>query len=315
MDTPRSLARPTALSLSRVSDRLSFLYLDMCRVEQDDNGTLAWVETEAHGKRSVYLPVATLCSLLLGPGTTLTQPAAAGLSRNGCAVSFVGSGAVRSYSMFSPLSSSTSLLNAQARASVDPERRMDVAKAMFRMRFPEVMRDEIPDLSIEQLRGMEGARMRAVYRSHAQRHRLSKWRRNKGELGQLDPVNEALNYANTALYGVVHAAICALGMSPGLGVVHEGNPRAFVLDIADLYKAEVTIPLAFAQRKSNDPGRDVMMALRENFRLLRLLPRIVDDIHSLLGINDDEEDWDVNDLHLWGPNGKMVPAGDNWAGR
>lgn len=315
MDTPPSLARPTALSLSRVSDRLSFLYLDLCRVEQDDNGTLAWVESEALGRRSVYLPAATLCSLLLGPGTTLTQPAASALARDGCAVQFVGSGAVRTYSTFSPLSSSTKLLNAQALASSDPVRRIGVAKAMFRMRFPEVIRDEMPDMSIEQLRGMEGARMRAVYQSQAQRHRLGKWHRNKGELGKLDAVNEALNYANTALYGVVQGVVCALGMSPGLGIVHEGNPRAFVLDIADLYKTDVTIPLAFAQWKSENPGRDVMMALRENFRLLHLLPRIVDDIHTLLGARDTEDEWDVNDLHLWGPDGITVRAGDNWAGR
>ncbi|MEJ7689327.1 MAG: CRISPR-associated endonuclease Cas1 [Nocardioidaceae bacterium] len=71
--------------------------------------------------------------------------------------------------------------------------------------------------------------------------------------GRLDTVNEALNYANTALYGVVQGIIGALGMSPGLGIVHEGNPRAFVLDIADLYKTDVTIPLAFAQWKSDEP--------------------------------------------------------------
>jgi CRISPR-associated protein Cas1 len=179
VDTPGSLARPTALSLARVSDRVSFLYLDRCRVEQDDNGTLAWVETRAHERRSVYLPAATLSCLLLGPGTTLTQPAAGGLARNGCTVLFVGEGAVRAYSTFSPLSSSTALLNAQAKASVDPDRRAEVAKAMFRLRFPEAVRDDMPDLTIEQLRGMEGVRMKTVYRSHAQRHRLTKWRRTK----------------------------------------------------------------------------------------------------------------------------------------
>jgi CRISPR-associated protein Cas1 len=173
----------------------------------------------------------------------------------------------------------------------------------------------MPDMSIEQLRGMEGARMRAVYQSHAQRRRLGKWRRNKGELGELDTVNEALNYANTALYGVVQGIIGALGMSPGLGIVHEGNPRAFVLDIADLYKTDVTIPLAFAQWRSDEPGRDVMKALRDNFRLLRLLPRIVDDIQFLLGTGNTEDEWDINDLHLWGSDGATVVAGDNWEGR
>jgi CRISPR-associated protein Cas1 len=101
-------------------------------------------------------------------------------------------------------------------------------------------------------------------------------------------------------------------MSPGLGIVHEGNPRAFVLDIADLYKTETTIPLAFTQANSDSPGRDVMRALRENFRLLRLLPRMVDDIHFLLGAGDTQQEWDVNDLYLWGPDGATVAAGNNW---
>lgn len=329
MDTPGRLARPnagrgTALSLVRLEDRLSFLYLDMCRIEQDDNGTHARVESEEGIVRTTYIPTASLACLLLGPGTSITAPAAAALARNGCAVVFTGAGAVRSYSTFSPFSKSTALLNAQARASVDPARREQVAKEMLRLRFPDVALPEVNSdgspVTLEQLRGLEGARMKAFYRMEAQRRRLKGWRRRKDTAGEdepLDAVNEAMNYANTALYGLCLAVICGLGMSPGLGIIHEGNPKAFVLDIADIYKTTVTIPLAFKQAKSTNPGRDVMHALRTELTLLRLLPRIVDDIYRLFDEqpNDQEWEWDLMPLSLWGSSGQLIAAEHNRHGR
>lgn len=323
MITPGSLARPNngrsgAISLVRLSDRLSFLYVDKCRIEQDDNGTHTRIVDDQETIYTTYIPSATLSCLLLGPGTSISAPAASALARNGCAVLMVGAGGVRMYSCWSPLSRSTALLTAQARASVIPEIRTSVASRMLRMRFPDMVvpeanKDGTP-VSLEQLRGLEGARMKAVYQIEARRRRLSGWRRRKDDFdgrGPIDPVNEALNYANTALYGVCLAAICGLGMSPGLGIVHEGNPRAFALDIADLYKSEVVIPLAFRQSNSNSPGPDVMRALRDDFRLLRLLPRIVDDIHRIFDMEPVVDDWDVNDLSLWGTGGLLVEAEHN----
>lgn len=326
MKTPGSLARPNsgrsgAISLTRLSDRLSFLYLDKCRVEQDDNGTHARVETADGTVHTTYLPSATLSCLLLGPGTSISAPAASALARTGCAVVMTGAGGVRTYSVWSPLSSSTRLLEAQARASVLPEIRSQVAVRMLRMRFPdlavpEANRDGSP-VTLEQLRGLEGARMKAVYREQARRYRMSSWRRRFDESdgkGPIDAVNEALNHANTALYGVCLAVVSGLGLSPGLGIVHHGSPRAFVLDIADLYKTEVTVPLAFKQLNSANPGRDVMRALRDEFRLLRLLPRIVDDLHALLDVDlpaGETSDWDVDLLSLWGSDGSTVAAGHN----
>lgn len=330
MRTPGALARPNAgrsgaVSLTRLSDRLSFLYLDKCRVEQDDNGTHARVETEDEVVHTTYIPTAALSCLMLGPGTSISAPAATALARNGCAVLMTGAGAVRMYSSWSPLSSSTSLLQAQAQISVMPELRSRAAVRMLRMRFPDLPIPEVntdgSPVSLEQLRGLEGARMKAVYREQARRYRLSKWRRRFDESdgsGPLDAVNEALNHANTALYGVCLAAVCGLGMSPGLGIVHHGSARAFVLDIADLYKSEITVPLAFKQLNSGNPGRDVMRALRDEFRLLRLLPRIVDDIYRVLEIDlpdEDATDWDVDFLTLWGSNGSVVAAGHNRHGR
>lgn len=304
------LKQPSALQMSRLSDRLTFLYVDKCRVEQDDNGTHTRVETDT-GVHTTYLPVATLACLLLGPGTSITSPAATALAKHGCALVFTGAGVVRSYSTVAPLSGSTKLLLEQARAVTDEDRRLEVAKRMYAMRFPDAALPPEVDLGVDTLRGLEGARMRAFYQAQARRHRLSGWKRRKDGDAALDPVNEALNYANTALYGVCLATVTGLGMSPGLGIIHQGNPRAFVLDIADLYKTELTIPIAFRQAKSNDAGRDVMFELRDNFRLLRFLPRIVDDIHGLFGAETEINAWDVNDLQLWGGNDTTVTSGFN----
>lgn len=325
MKTPGALARPNsgrggAFALTRISDRMTFLYLNLCRIEQDDNGTHTRVETDRGDVLTTYLPTASLACLMLGPGTSISAPAAAALARNGCSVVMVGEGAVRSYAVWSPLSRSTALLNAQARASVVPELRTQVAARMLRMRFPGVVVPEVNSdgtpVSLEQLRGLEGARVKAYYQAEMKRRRVSGWRRRKDDYdgkGPLDPINEALNYANTALYGVCQAVVCAMGMSPGLGILHEGNPRSFVLDVADLYKTAITIPLAFQQKHSEAPGPDVMRALRDDFRLLRLLPRIVDDIHTLLDVDSpaDDEGWDLNELSLWGSGGDLIPAEHN----
>lgn len=316
MDTPVSLKRPTAISLSRVSDRVTFLYVDRCRIVQDDNGIGAQVFAEdGRLDTTTYLPAATISCLLLGPGTTLTHAAAGTLARAGCLAAFVGAGGVRSYSTFGSIAHRTELLQRQAVVATDPEERVQAARWMYAKRFP----GPLPDgLTIEQLRGLEGARVKAIYSLAAKKHRITRWRRNTGtgNFGDPDPVNVALNYANAALYGVVGAAVQALGLATGLGIIHEGQRSAFVLDIADLYKAELTIPLAFKQWKSEDPGREVMRALRKEFTLLRFIPRIVDDIYGVLGkeVEPEADDgWEVEDLRLWSPGGSVV-AGYNYDG-
>lgn len=258
----------------------------------------------------MYLPTATLAALLLGPGTSITQAAAAALARTGCAAVFTGSGMVRSYGAFLSPFTPTDLLLRQAAIVSDPGQREQVAKAMFVKRFP----DSSPvtavnaHVSIQQLQALEGARMKATYQATARQHRLTKWRRNNGtdpSMGEPDAVNIALNHANVALYGVVNCAVLLLGLSAGLGVIHTGNRQSFTLDIADLYKTKITIPAAFACHADANPGKAVMERMRNNLRLVRLLPTIVDDIHELLGADNTStngEDWDVDELWLWAGN-------------
>jgi CRISPR-associated protein Cas1 len=158
--------------------------------------------------------------------------------------------------------------------------------------------------------------MKALYRLLAQQHRAGRFKRNYDPANwqAQDPVNLALSSANTCLYGVVHAATVALGCSPALGFIHSGTRHAFVYDVADLYKAKVTLPLAFSLHASKDPERDVRRRLRDQFRLLKLLPTIVTDVQHLLDPDANVANPDPQEqlLSLWDPELGAVPAGVNY---
>ncbi|MFE7927573.1 type I-E CRISPR-associated endonuclease Cas1e [Streptomyces sp. NPDC057456] len=308
--------------LPRVADSLSFLYLDMVRVVQDDTGVCAQIQVAHDRTDLVYLPTAALSCLLLGPGVSITTPALTTLARHGTSVVCTGAGGVRAYAGILPDSLTTHWLEQQVTTWADPVRRLEVARRMYGMRFDDA---ELPEaVTLEQLRGMEGQRMKALYKILAQQHGIGRFRRSyhPDQWHAQDPVNLALSAANTCLYGIVHAALLALGLSPALGFVHAGTQHAFVYDIADLYKAETTLPLAFALHQSGNPEQEARRRFREDLRLLRLLPRIVHDVQTLVtpaqaDAEPDDEDRserrDVEMVHLWDPKAGTLPAGVNYA--
>jgi CRISP-associated protein Cas1 len=308
------LAVPTLAMLPKVADSLSFLYMDIVRIIQDDTGVCAQVETE-RGTDAVYIPTAALSCVLLGPGTSITARALATFARNGTSVVITGAGGVRCYAGMLPDSLSTVWLERQVRRWSDDEQRLDVAVRMYETRFDET----VPSgTSLQQLRGLEGQRMKALYRIHAEKHRVGRFTRNydPSRWDDQDPVNLALSTANTCLYGVIHAAALAMGCSPALGFVHTGTQHAFVYDIADLYKAKLTVPLAFSLHSDATPEASARRKLRDGLRLIRLLPRIVGDIQRLLAPeeHDDEQAQDVPLVNLWDPKQGEIPAGVNYAG-
>ncbi|WP_410092493.1 type I-E CRISPR-associated endonuclease Cas1e [Streptomyces sp. uw30] len=312
----RRLAAPTVAMLPRIADSLSFLYLDIVRIHQDDTGVRAEVTTEQRGTESVYLPTAALSCVLLGPGTSITARALATLARHGTIVVITGSGGVRTYAAALPDSLTTTWLERQTRAWANDDQRLAVATAMYEKRFGP---GSVPTgTSLAQLRGLEGQRVKAHYRLLAQQHRIGRFRRayDPASWDSQDPVNLALSSANTCLYGIVHAAILALGCSPALGFVHNGNQQAFVYDIADFYKADLTIPLAFSLHSSTNPEAEARRSFRDALRLFKLLPRIVTDTQQLL---DPQTTRDIPDpeeqlVDLWDPVTGPVSGGLNHAG-
>ena len=315
----RKIAVPTAAMIPRIGDSLSFLYLDMMRIVQDDTGLIAFPAQPAPNRR-LRIPTAALSCLLLGPGTSITIPALATLARHGTTVVCTGAGAVRTYAAITGPGQSSRWLEAQAAAWADPEKRLDVAGRMYAMRFGQ----GVPaGVTLAQLRGLEGQRMKATYKILATQHRIGRFKRtyDPDDWDSQDPVNLALSAANTCLYGIAHAAIVALGCTPGLGFVHTGTTHAFVYDIADLYKAELTLPLAFSLHGSEYPEAEARRAFRSRLQLFRLMPRIVSDIQTLLLPDQtplaapDGEDTDLDDIqlvHLWDPDDGTVAGGTNY---
>jgi CRISP-associated protein Cas1 len=313
-DARRRLASPTLAMLPRVADSLSFLYLDAVRVVQDDTGVCARVGPSGGGSDRVYLPTAALSCVLLGPGTSITQPALATLARHGTTVVCAASGAVRTYAGIQPSSLTTHWLQKQALAWASDEQRLAVATRLYQQRFG----DAVPaGASLAQQRGIEGQRVKTLYKMLAQKHKIARFRRNYDPaVWEIqDPVNLALSAANICMYGVVHSAVFALGCSPALGFIHSGTQHAFIYDVADLYKAEITVPLAFSLHNSTRPEQQARSKLREQFRLLKLLPRIVTDIQQILdpGSCPDQLDRSPDLVHLWDPELGELPAGVNYA--
>jgi CRISPR-associated protein Cas1 len=301
--------------LPRVSDQLSFLYIDRARVERDDNGVHAVFRTEARGVERVYLPTASTASTLLGPGTSVTQPAAAQILKDGGIIVLSGASGSHFHGSLIHENLTTRWIHLQASQWADEAQRAQTAKRLYVMRFTDQTITQ--DKTVDQLRGMEGHRVKQVYRTMSKRHGIP-FRRayNPQNFDESDPVNQALTTANHILYGAVQSVICALGASPTLGFIHTGGQRSFVYDIADLYKLEIAVPCAFASAKADDPVQSVRRLMRRNWRMLRLTKRIVADIQHALDPGNPrgephESETDV--VHLWSPERGALPAGMNYA--
>lgn len=296
--------------VARVEDRLSFVYLERCVVHRDSNAL-----TAAGDRGTIHIPAAMIGALLLGPGTTVSHQAMVLLAESGATTLWVGERGVRYYAHGRPLARSTRLLQLQAEAVTDRAKRLAVARRMYEMRFPD---DVSEGLTMQQLRGHEGARVRQAYRVAAERYGVD-WDKRSYKVDDLDfsdPANQALTAATACLYGVVHATVAALGLSPGLGFVHTGKDRSFVYDVADLYKTEIAVPVAFqcvADGDLDDLPAVTRRAMRDAIHRTGLLARCVRDIHTLLDAPGDPEEgygWHVVDL--WDENLGSVAGGRMW---
>lgn len=252
--------------------------------------------------------------VLLGPGTTITHAAVKALADNGCLMLWTGEDGMRLYAQGSGETRKAYHLLRQAELAGDPVKRMQVVRRMYEIRFAEALD---PDLSIEQIRGKEGARVRDAYAWASHEFGVPWHGRNydRNNWSNSDPINRSLSIANGLLNGLCHAAIVAGGYSPGLGFVHTGKQLSFVYDIADLYKVEITVPVAFWAVSGGTTNLDkrVRQGCREAFKTQRLLDRILPDIDRLLEAADlppdNEPDPDTDPAApgpWWGPEGEVA---------
>lgn len=291
--------KPERIMLPTIENRMTFLYLEYCQVSRNDG---ALVATDKTG--SVNIPSASLCTLFLGPGTTISSRAMELAGESGIIVIWTGNHGVRFYAGGRPLSSQSQMLIRQAELVSNRRKHLNVVRAMYQMRFPN---ENVSTLSLQQLRGREGSRVKKIYREYAEKYHVE-WTGREYRTGrETDLVNESLSIGNACLYGLAHAVIFALGCSPGLGFVHVGHENSFVYDIADLYKAESTIPLAFELGSSgmSNISRETRRRIRDIMHEKRILQRMVKDIHTLIAPEKDN----IVDIALWNGAKEAIAAG------
>lgn len=273
--------------LPKLSDSLSYVYLEHAVVDRKDSAIEA-IQEEGR----TMIPIAALCVLLLGPGTSITHAAMKALAENGCSVLWTGEDGMRMYAQGTGETRRAYRLLKQAELVSFPQKREQVVLNMYRERF-DVQLD--PGLSLPQIRGLEGVRMRSAYEHASQRFGVVWHGRNydRGNWGKTDPINRALSAANALLNGLCHAAVVSSGYSAALGFIHTGKQLSFVYDIADLYKTDLTIPLAFetVAESSENVEKQVRIRCRKCFKETKLLERIIPDIDRVLQIELEPEEF------------------------
>ncbi|MDZ5649986.1 type I-E CRISPR-associated endonuclease Cas1e [Nitrospirillum sp. BR 11828] len=268
-----------------LKERSAILFLEYGQLDVLDG---AFVLVDQNGTR-MQIPVGGLACLMLEPGTRVSHAAVVLCARVGCLLIWVGEAGVRLYAAGQPGGARADLLLFQARTALDETARLNVVREMFRRRFGE----EPPERrSVDQLRGMEGARVRAMYQLLAQRHGVT-WKARRYDQEDWtggDLPNRCLSAANACLYGLCEAAILAAGYAPAIGFLHRGKPQSFVYDVADLYKFETVVPAAFqvaarilkGKGGQEPPERQVRIACRDLFRRTGFLERVIPDIGAIL---------------------------------
>lgn len=302
------MERPALQALPQIEDRLTFLYLEHCQINREDSAILI-----RDDRGTTRVPAAAITVLLLGPGTTVTHRAVELIGDAGVGIVWVGEHGVWFYASGRPLTHRAHLLMKQAKLVSNQRTHLAVVRKMYQLRFPN---EDVSGLTTQQLRGREGSRVRKTYRAAAEKWKIP-WNGREFDPDNFssgDPVNQALSAGHACLYGLAHAVIVALGCAPGLGFIHVGHERSFVYDIADLYKAEITIPIAFemAAQTLGDLSGAVRHRVRDEMASTHLLERMVKDIRFLLSDDEWADEGTTDVTYLWDAQKGAVANGRNY---
>ncbi|MDH2069544.1 type I-E CRISPR-associated endonuclease Cas1e [Pantoea sp. GD03673] len=268
-----------------LKDRISLIFLKYGQVDVLDG---AFVLVDASGVRT-HIPIGNAACIMLEPGTRISHAAIKLAAMVGTLLVWVGEAGVRLYASGQPGGARSDKLLYQARLALDENLRLKVVRKMFELRFGE----EAPSRrSVEQLRGIEGVRVKGIYQLLAKQYGI-RWqgrRYDPKDWEKGDIINQCISAATACLYGITEAAVLAAGYAPAIGFVHSGKPLSFVYDIADIIKFETVVPAAFeiAARRPQDVEKQVRLACRDLFRtnktVGRLIP-LIEDVLSAGGIS------------------------------
>ncbi|MGB5147568.1 MAG: type I-E CRISPR-associated endonuclease Cas1e [Porticoccaceae bacterium] len=266
-----------------IKERLSVLYIERGQLDVLDG---AFVVVDVTGVRT-HIPVGGVACLMLEPGARVSHAAVTLAARVGTLLVWIGEAGVRLYSAGQPGGARSDRLLYQAKLALDPDLRLKVVRKMYELRFGEAPPQR---RSVEQLRGIEGARVREMYKRLAQKFGVTWTRRDYDpeEWDGSDLPNRCLSSATACLYGVTEAAVLAAGYAPAVGFIHTGKPLSFVYDVADVYKFETVVPVAFqiAAKKPVNAEREVRLRCRDIFRQTKLLERIIPGIEDMLAAGE-----------------------------
>ncbi|UJP03305.1 MAG: type I-E CRISPR-associated endonuclease Cas1e [Nitrosomonas sp.] len=266
-----------------MKERLSILFIEKGHLDVLDG---AFVVVDKTGVRT-HVPIGGVACLMLEPGTRVSHAAAALAARVGTLLVWIGEAGVRLYSSGQPGGARADRLLYQAKLALDETLRLKVVRKMYAMRFGE---EPPARRSVEQLRGIEGARVRETYKLIAKKYGVEWKARNYDteDWDKGDMPNRCLSAATACLYGVTEAAVLAAGYAPAVGFIHTGKPLSFVYDVADIYKFETVVPLAFkiAAKHPGNPEQQVRLACRDVFRESKLLERIIPGIEEMLSAGE-----------------------------
>jgi CRISP-associated protein Cas1 len=282
--TRRSLPGAPPPSPIPIKDRASIVFIEKGQCDVIDG---AFVLVDAQGVRTV-IPVGGLAAIMLEPGTRVSHAAVALAASVGTLLIWVGEAGVRLYAAGQPGGARSDKLLWQCRLALDPDARLKIVRRMFEIRFGESAPER---RSVDQLRGIEGVRVREIYRGLSKQFGIE-WRRRDYDPAAFetsDVPNRCLSAATSCLYGVTEAAVLAAGYAPAVGFLHTGKPLSFVYDIADLFKFETVVPEAFrvagvhARGKLDKPPEVATRhACRDAFRRTNILARLIPVIEQVL---------------------------------
>ena len=275
------MSRPPFIPLRPIlmKDRISMVFLQYGLIDVKDG---AFVLIDENGVRT-HIPVGSAACIMLEPGTRISHAAVKLASEVGTLLVWIGEAGVRLYSSGQPGGARSDRLLYQAKLALDDNLRLKVVRKMYELRFGEAAPEE---RSVNQLRGIEGARVRKLYELIAKRYKVN-WRRRKYNVDSWDDgdtANRCLSAATACLYGITEAAVLAAGYAPAVGFIHWGKPLSFVYDIADIFKFETVVPIAFKIASENpvNPDRQVRLACRDIFREQKILSKIIPIIDEVL---------------------------------
>jgi|SRR5690625_1009988 len=272
------------------ADRHGLIWLERGRLAVENGNLVFTTAGNNELKAGVYeIPFQQISNVLLGPGSVISHDALRLLARQQTGVLAVGSNGIRIYAVSMPFGPDRSALaRKQVQLWSDNNKKIEVIRKMYAFRFGEPLPDYIRD--INSLRGIEGKRVKKVYERLANQYEVDWSGRNFDRFNpdKDDLINQAINHAVTAAYAASQIAVAVTGTIPQLGFIHESSGRAFALDIADLFRSSVVLPIAFqsAKQVSQNKGLDIESHTRKlagrKFQSDQVIPTMIDQIKELL---------------------------------